>query len=146
MGWPLQVSLVEADSYLLLCLRYIELNPVRAGMVDDPAQYRWSSYRANGLGQHDESLTAHPVYVGLGGTDEARQSAYRDLFHSELDSGVITELRMTLTRGQPLGESQFIDQIERAIGQRCEVRARGRPRKAIEEAASSHREQLSIDL
>ena len=69
-------SLIEAESYLLLCQRYIELNPVRAGRVDDPAQYRWSSYRANGLGQHDELLTAHPVHVGLGGTDEARQSAY----------------------------------------------------------------------
>ena len=139
-------SLIEADSYLLLCQRYIELNPVRAGRVDDQAQYRWSSYRANGLGQHDELLTAHPVHVGLGGTDEARQWAYRDLFRSELDSRGITELRMALTQGQPLGGSQFIDQIERAIGQRREVRARGRPRKAIEAAASPFSEQLSMDI
>ena len=115
-------------------------------MLDDPAQYRWSSYRANGLGQHDESLTAHPVYVGLGGTDEARQSAYRDLFDSELASGVITELRMALNQGQPLGESRFVARIERAIGQRREVRPRGRPRKAIEEAASPFSEQLSMDI
>lgn len=57
-------SLVHADDYLLLCQRYIELNPVRAGMVDDPAQYRWSSYRANGLGQPDDLLTPHAVYLG----------------------------------------------------------------------------------
>lgn len=50
-------SLVQADAYLLLCQRYIELNPVRAGMVDDPAHYRWSSYRANGLGQSDAITT-----------------------------------------------------------------------------------------
>lgn len=61
----LNSSLVHADDYLLLCQRYIELNPVRAGMVVDPAQYRWSSYRANGLGQADDLLTPHPLYLGL---------------------------------------------------------------------------------
>ncbi|WP_310451749.1 transposase [Sulfuritalea sp.] len=58
-------SLVQADAYLLLCQRYIELNPVRAAMVDDPAHYRWSSYRANGLGQPDPLLTRHEAsWVG----------------------------------------------------------------------------------
>jgi len=56
-------SLVQAETYLLLCQRYIELNPVRAGMVADPADYRWSSYRANGLGQADPLLTAHLLPV-----------------------------------------------------------------------------------
>ncbi len=79
-------SLVQADAYLLLCQRYIELNPVRAGMVDDPAHYRWSSYRDNGLGQIDPLLTAHPVFLELGQDDAARRSAYRALFRAELDA------------------------------------------------------------
>jgi putative transposase len=58
-------SVVQAESYLLACMRYIELNPVRAAMVADPGGYRWSSYRANGLGQPDARLTPHPLYLGL---------------------------------------------------------------------------------
>jgi hypothetical protein len=58
-------SVVQAESYLLACMRYIELNPVRAAMVVDPGGYRWSSYRANGLGQPDARLTPHPLYLGL---------------------------------------------------------------------------------
>ena len=61
-------SLVQAETHLLACLRYIELNPVRAGMVRDPSQYRWSSYRANGLGYPDPRLKAHPLYPSLGPT------------------------------------------------------------------------------
>jgi putative transposase len=58
-------------------LRYIELNPVRATMVEDPAHYRWTSYRANALGQTSPLLVPHSVYLPLGGTDKARQAAYR---------------------------------------------------------------------
>jgi len=55
-------SLIQAETYLLSCQRYIELNPVRAAMVDDPAHYRWTSYRHNGLGQANPSLIPHPLY------------------------------------------------------------------------------------
>ncbi len=80
-------SLVHADAYLLLCQRYIELNPVRAAMVDDPAHYRWSSYRTNGLGQTDPLLMPHALYTGLGQDEAERLAAYRALFRSELDTG-----------------------------------------------------------
>jgi hypothetical protein len=73
-------SLVHADSYLFACQRYIELNPVRAAMVEDPAHYRWTSYRANGLGQPDARLSPHPLYRALGRDDKDRQAAYRALF------------------------------------------------------------------
>ena len=59
-------SLIQAETYLLTCQHYIELNPVRAAMVDDPAHYRWTSYRANGLGQLCAILTPHPLYLALG--------------------------------------------------------------------------------
>ena len=70
-------SAVQEERYFLLCSRYIELNPVRAGMVVDPGQYRWSSYRHNGLGQADERLTPHAEYLALGQTDHDRQTTYR---------------------------------------------------------------------
>ncbi|HMW72469.1 MAG TPA: transposase, partial [Cellvibrionaceae bacterium] len=122
-------SLVEAEAYLLLCQRYIELNPVRAAMVDDPAHYRWSSYRANGLGQADPLLTAHPVYEALERDEAARLAAYRALFRTELDTAAIADIRLALNQGQPLGGTRFIEQIERATGQRREARPRGRPPK-----------------
>lgn len=138
-------SLVQADAYLLLCQRYIELNPVRAAMVDDPAHYRWSSYRANGLGQADPLLTPHEVYVGLGRNEAARLAAYRALFRSELDTEAIGDIRMALNQGQPLGNSRFVASIERTTGERREVKPRGRPRKPIAEPTGSQ-EQLAMKL
>ena len=66
-------SVVQADNTLLTCQRYIELNPVRAAMVEDPAHYRWTSYRANALGQPDARLTPHAVYLAFGRGDATRQ-------------------------------------------------------------------------
>lgn len=126
-------SLVQADSHLLLCQRYIELNPVRAAMVDDPAHYRWSSYRANGLGQADLLLRPHAVYAALGNGEGERLVAYRALFRPELDADAIGDIRLALNQGQPLGNSRFLDSIEKATGQRCEIRPRGRPRKPVVE-------------
>lgn len=125
-------SLVQEDSYLLLCQRYIELNPVRAAMVTDPAHYRWSSYRANGLGQSDPLLTPHPVYMALGREESERIEAYRALFEPQLDVKAISDIRMALNQGQPLGDSRFLASIERMTGQKREAKPRGRPRKAVQ--------------
>jgi len=72
----LDATPVLASRYLLSCMRYIELNPVRAGLVDSPAEYRWSSYRANVLGKEDALVTPHPCYYALGRTPQARRAAY----------------------------------------------------------------------
>jgi putative transposase len=120
-------SLIHAESYLLNCMRYIELNPVRAGMVDDPAHYRWTSYRHNGLGVRDGRINEHALYAALGATDKARQSSYRSLFRSELDQSAIDEIRLALNQNQPLGTSRFYARIERITGERREARPRGRP-------------------
>src|SRR5574338_807382 len=111
-------SLVQADAYLLRCQRYIELNPVRAAMVDDPVHYRWSSYRANGLGEADPLRTPHPAYCALGREVADRLAAYWALFRAALDSEAIGDIRLALNQGLPLGDSRFIDSIERAMGQR----------------------------
>ncbi len=123
-------SLVQVDHYLLLCQRYIELNPVRADMVNDPAHYRWSSYRANGLGQSDPLITPHSVYSSLGTDEVARLTAYRALFRHELDDEAVADLRLALNQGQPFGNGRFLNTIERMTGQRREARPRGRPRMA----------------
>ncbi|MEO8754758.1 MAG: transposase [Casimicrobiaceae bacterium] len=136
-------SLVDEEPYLLACMRYIELNPVRAGMVRDPADYQWTSYRANGLGRRDELLTRHGVYMALGNEDAARQAAYRELFRHELDREVVGDIRIALDRGNPLGNSRFREAIERALGRPCVARPRGRPRLALRDA--SFQDQASTD-
>jgi putative transposase len=127
-------SLIQADEYLLACQRYIELNPVRAGMVDEPAHYRWSSYRSNALGQVDPLLSPHALYLSLGTDAGQRRANYRALFVQQIDVAQITDIRMALQQSQPLGNSRFADAVERVTGERREVRPRGRPRRLIEAA------------
>ena len=121
-------SSVHAESYLLACQRYIELNPVRAAMVEDPAHYRWTSYRANGLGQPDARLTPHELYQALGRGDKERQANYRRLFRAQLDWAAIDDIRLALNQSQPLGNARFYAKIEQMTGHRREARPRGRPR------------------
>lgn len=78
----LDASPVTTRRYVLACMRYIELNPVRAGLVRHPAHYRWSSYRANALGEADALLTPHALYCALGRTPEERRAAYRATFRA----------------------------------------------------------------
>ena len=125
-------SLIQARSYLLACYRYIELNPVRAGMVEAPVDYPWSSYRGNALGEEDPILSAHADYLALGRSDRERWRAYRALFESHLDQNTITQLRESLQTGTPLGNDRFRAQIEQALGRTVGFSRRGRPKKPIE--------------
>ena len=129
-------SLIHAEAYLLSCMRYIELNPVRAGMVTDPAHYRWSSYHHNGLGQEDARISSHPLYRALGGDAEQRQAAYRDLFRTHHDDGAIGDIRLALNQSQPLGNSGFHARIADLTGEPRRARPRGRPRKSAAESKS----------
>jgi putative transposase len=74
-----KATLIDSEAYLLTCMRYIELNPVRAGMAVDPADYLWSSHLVNALGQASDLIEPHSEYQRLEATAEARQAAYRDL-------------------------------------------------------------------
>jgi putative transposase len=125
-------SLILAEMDLLLCRRYVELNPVRAGMVADPALYRWSSYRANALGEPDALLTPHALYLGLGDDEETRRAAYRELFRIALDDQPLGDLRLALNEDLPVGNDRFHREIEAMTGQRRELRKRGRPQKQDE--------------
>lgn len=122
---------ISSDDYLLACMRYIELNPVRAGMVAAPGDYRWSSYRANALGDPREGLTPHPLYSALGETAQDRGHAYRELFRNALDSEQIHAIRATVQTGTPLGNERFKQQIEQTLQRRVGQARRGRPGRAV---------------
>uniref|UniRef100_UPI003AAF39C2 transposase n=1 Tax=Sedimenticola hydrogenitrophicus TaxID=2967975 RepID=UPI003AAF39C2 len=121
---------VNAEDYLLLCQRYIELNPVRAGMVMSPGDYHWSSYQANGLGRSVACWTPHPVYLSLGHTHAERSEAYRALFRYELDWGVVKDIRRSADQGMALGNERFQEEIERLSGRRVIHLKRGPKGKA----------------
>ena len=79
-----KASLIDSEQYLLTCQRYIEMNPVRANMVEHPAEYPWSSYLVNAGGKRSDMVTQHELYLQLGETAAERQLAYRALFNSGL--------------------------------------------------------------
>lgn len=122
---------VEAENYLLLCQRYIELNPVRAGMVEAPGDYTWSSYRANGLGQPARFWAPHPVYRQLGKTVTERTAAYRELFRGQLEATSLHQIRQASNQGMALGSDRFKQEIGRLAGRRVVVLKRGpKPKRA----------------
>jgi putative transposase len=124
-----RASLVEAGEYLLACYRYIELNPVRAGMVQDPVEYSWSSYRRHALGQSDSVITDHALYLALGSTARERCMAYRVLAQDHLHASLLQEIRATLHQGRVLGTERFKDAIETVVARRVRPGRAGRPRK-----------------
>ena len=116
---------VDAEDYLLICQRYIELNPVRAGMVTDPADYPWSSYRANGLGQAARLWAPHPIYSSLGANPSDRSAAYRALFAGQLDPGIVDRIRTATNQGMALGNDRFKEDVERLTQRRARPLKRG---------------------
>jgi putative transposase len=119
--------LVQNDDYLLACYRYIESNPVRAGMVAHPSAYRWSSYRANAHGEADGVLKPHSCYEGLAQDADKRQAAYRALFDAELDDDQLALLRKATRANAVYGNDCFVEQVENALARRIVPGKRGRP-------------------
>jgi putative transposase len=99
--------LAQSSRYVMACYRYIELNPVRAGMVPDATGYAWSSHRANaGLGV-DESITQHADYASLANDQVGRAAAYRQLFDLPLEDEVLRSIREATYAGYPLASDEF---------------------------------------
>ena len=129
-----KAHLVQEQRYLLACYRYIELNPVRAGMVAQPGEYPWSSYRCNALGEPNAFVTQHSEYQALARTDQQRRQIYRDLVASEINTKLIDALRASLQTGTPLGNDRFREQIEQQLGRKIGYSHRGRPRNDSSDA------------
>lgn len=120
--------LVQEEHYLLTLYRYIELNPVRAGMVTSPADYPWSSYPINALGKHSDLCQPHACYLALADSAAERRQTYRALLSSALDDAVLTDIRRTIKSGMALGDTLFKHEVEALTGRRQHMERPGRPK------------------
>ena len=129
-------TVVDSEQYLLTLMRYIELNPVRAGMVVHPRDYPWSSYRFNAddeKGPNSGWLVPHQEYLRLGRRNEDRQSAYRQLFRAAIAKDELQVIRESTHKGWALGGERFKTQIEALSGRQATSKGVGRPRKERKE-------------
>jgi putative transposase len=127
--------LVQSGAYLLACCRYIELNPVRAGMVAHPRDYPWSSHRANAEGRPDGLVVPHGEFERLGTTPQARRAAYRGLFDAGLDCSIIATIRDATNGNIVLGNASFRSEVEAALGRRAGRGKPGRPWPSLRQDA-----------
>jgi putative transposase len=126
-----KATLIDSEHYLLTCYRYIELNPVRANaMAEHPADYPWSSYRFNALGQENELITPHEEYLKLGRSDEQRQQAYQSLFDNHVSEATLDEIRQATNKAWVLGSDYFKDKIEQQLNRRVSPSTKGGDRKS----------------
>ena len=124
-----QSSLVESEAYFVACMRYIEMNPVRAGMVDHPSRYPWSSYAENANGDPKGFLVPHRTYLDLGSAPATRGAAYRAFVGNRLEAAELDRIRYAIRRNDVLGGASFISALESELGRKVVARAIGRPRK-----------------
>lgn len=125
-------SLVDSDAYALRVIRYIELNPVRAAMVERAEDYRWSSVHTHlGMAQ-DALVTPHPVYLALAADRAGRASAYRAWLRAPLHTEELAHIRAYMAQEKALGDPRFQAMVEKALNRPANVRQRGRPRRETE--------------
>jgi putative transposase len=135
----------ESARYVLACYRYIEMNPVRAGLALAAADYPWSSHRDNAGLKADASLTPHVEYTALGLEIEARRAAYLKLFGETVDPDLLRSIRAATNGGYPLGSESFKAQVN--PGERRLERARpGRPRQSENSEHGADDRTLDIGL
>lgn len=131
-----KACLVDSEAYLLRCHRYIELNPVRARVTADPADYPWSSCAAY-LGQRPASgLHIHPVWERLAPTRTAREQAWRGFLDEAVPAGQLDEIRLYLQQQRVLGRDDFKAMIEAKTQRFASARPAHRPRKVAIEVGS----------
>ena len=124
---------MQTDAYLLACCRYVELNPVRAGLTDRPEGYRWSSYRQRtGQASAFPWLDHPPTFAALGRTVAERARRYAEFVRAAIPEAEWTLIREALQRGQLTGNAPFVDEVEGILGRRIEHRKPGRPRTESE--------------
>ena len=135
-------TLIETERYLLACMVYIDLNPVRAGMVAEPGAWRWCSH-AHYLGrQHDPLVTPHALVWNLGNTPFAREAAYKTLVEAGIGSSQQAALTDAALRGWALGSEDFVAELQNKSPRRMVKNKAGRPsatEKSIEKRAHSAR-------
>ena len=108
-------SVIDSEQYLLRCHRYVEMNPVRAGMVDHPARYPWTSYLHNAMGAPSLMIRPHERYLALGRTGAARRQRYRALFQAGFPEAELMRIRRAIISGDALGSDDFVARIEAIV-------------------------------
>lgn len=125
-----KATLIDSEGYLLTCYQYIELNPVRANMVDHPSEYPWSSYRRNALGDPNDLIVEHDRYRGLGNSAAERQLAYRELFRATISEKSLKEIREATNKAWVLGSDYFKERIASELNRRAMPLDKGGDRKS----------------
>ena len=126
-------SLIDSHKYLFTCMRYIELNPVRASMVSHPSEYRWSSYACNAVGEVNSLISKHVLYTELANSKSKRLYVYRELFANHLDKSDIHSIRETLNQELVLGRDDFKEKIAQMTSRQVKPAKIGRPRISEEQ-------------
>lgn len=127
-------TLIQAERYLLACMVYIDLNPVRAGMVDTPADYGWSSHGHYVGRRVDRLVTPHPLWWSLGNTPFAREAAYAELVRNGLAAGQEQALTDATLRGWALGDAAYVAALQRQTERRVAKAKAGRPLRTRSES------------
>ena len=122
-----KAGFVQSERYLLCCYRYIELNPVRAGVCRHPSDYDWSSYRCNALGAADDLITPHPEFLGLGGSLMERRATYREFVAQGIRDDERDAIRSHARQGRALGNPDFHAWLQAKTGRCLTLAPRGRP-------------------
>ena len=137
-------SLIDTDRYLFACHRYIELNPVRAGIVRDAGEYPWSSHRHYARGETSRLITPHARYLALGPSESERSKVFRSLFGDAVADDELARLRTALNKGWALGAEPFLEEMQRRLGRSVRPRRRGRPKNEAADVAqpSSDRQEM----
>lgn len=119
--------LVDSENYLLTCHRYIEMNPVRAGLEKRASAYAWSSHIYYAFGKPDALITPHPVFMRLGNDVPERRAAFRSLFDEQLDESTLERIRYAANTCSALGSESFLKETEALVGRVVRPPKRGRP-------------------
>jgi putative transposase len=130
-----KATVIDSERYFMVCCRYIELNPVRAHIVQTPGEYRWSSFAHHAGIAVDPYLTDHPVYWALGNTPFDRQAAYKQLMEQALTSKDVVEIAEATDKGWVLGSEKFKQGLEKQTNRRVGPAKRGRPTKLASSAS-----------
>ena len=130
-------SMIDTDAYLLSVYRYIERNPVRAGMVTAAEDHPWSSAQGHLNQRDDPLLTPHPAFLAISPDTERRAALYAQFLRDTGASADVPAIRAHSSRQRPLGDAAFLQRVEETLGRSVVMRARGRPRKTGTEEAKT---------
>ena len=120
-------TLIQTERYMLACMVYLDLNPVRAGLVSDPGEYAWSSHRHFTGQMQDRRVTPHSMYWSLGNTPFAREAAYTEMVRAGLDVTSQRAITSATLQGWALGDADFMSELQKKTDRRISPSPRGRP-------------------